>query len=533
MLLSKDIKLNIGIKNIKRLKDRYNLDKLVIPGDIVSIPLDILAKNSHLLVDVSCDYCGILLTVPYKRYNLSIKDVCKYSCSRKECSSEKIKDVCMRKYGVSNPFKLESVKDKSKITLLERFGVEHQMYLDETKNKIKNTCNIRYGVDSYNKTNSSKESIKKTNIEKYGVDHPLKSEIIKSKLKETNIKKYGASNYKKSEKSKVNTKIGSDLAYINYIGSNISLFRCNKSHNFEINSYIYSQRSSRNLNLCTICYPIGDQKSIKEKELLEFIKDNYSGDIISGYRDGLEIDIYLPELKIGFEFNGLYWHSEKYKDKNYHLNKTNHFKEKGIRIIHIWEDDFDFRRSIVKSKILNSLGKSKKIYASKCRVKEVSLEESKEFLDNNHIQGDDISMVKLGLYYNETLVSVMTFDKFEGHKKMEEGGYNLSRFCNLCNHNIVGASKLLNYFINQYNPIRIVSYVDKDWSVTQLYYTLGFRNINESKPDYKYIVDNKRVHKSRYRKEKIGIEEKKKVERVIYKIYDCGKVKFEYKKSTL
>ena len=127
----------------------------------------------------------------------------------------------------------------------------------------------------------------------------------------------------------------------------------------------------------------------------------------------------------------------------------------------------------------------------------------------------------------------MTFDSFEGRKKMEEGGYNLSRFCNKLGYNVVGgASKLLSYFIKEYKASRIVSYADKDWSIGSLYYTLGFENILESKPDYKYIVDNNRVHKSRYKKSKLKttLTESKTMEELgINKIYDCGKIKFEYK----
>jgi hypothetical protein len=87
---------------------------------------------------------------------------------------------------------------------------------------------------------------------------------------------------------------------------------------------------------------------------------------------------------------------------------------------------------------------------------------------------------------------------------MEKGGYNLSRFCNKLGNNIIGgASKSLAYFIRNYDVKRIVSYADKDWSIGKLYYTLGFENIGGNGPDYKYIVDNKRVHKSRYKKSKL------------------------------
>ena len=163
----------------------------------------------------------------------------------------------------------------------------------------------------------------------------------------------------------------------------------------------------------------------------------------------------------------------------------------------------------------------------------MSIKETRQFLDDNHIQGFVNSSVKIGLYHQDELVSIMTFDSFEGRKKMEDGSYNLSRFCNKLGYNVVGgASKLLSYFIKEYKVTRIVSYADKDWSIGNLYYTLGFNNILESKPDYKYIIDNKRVHKSRYKKSNLKTvlteSEQMKLNN-INKIYDCGKIKFEIK----
>ena len=115
---------------------------------------------------------------------------------------------------------------------------------------------------------------------------------------------------------------------------------------------------------------------------------------------------------------------------------------------------------------------------------------------------------------------------------MEEGGYNLSRFCNKLGYNIIGgASKLLKHFITNYKASRIVSYADKDWSVGSLYYILGFNNVGGNGPDYKYIVDNKRVHKSRYKKSRLSTTLTESV--IMNRIYDCGKIKFEYKKREL
>jgi hypothetical protein len=269
---------------------------------------------------------------------------------------------------------------------------------------------------------------------------------------------------------------------------------------------------------------IGGEKDIKEV---------YIGEIIQSYRDGLEIDVYLPELKLGFEFNGLYWHSELKKYKNYHIDKTKYFEERGIRIFHIWEDNWTFNRDIVKSQLKNWLGlTNNKIFARKCILKVVENKDSKKFLDENHIQGYVNSNYSLGLYHNDELVSIMNFDKYEGRKKMNDSEWNLNRFCNKINTNVIGgASKLLKYFIEKNKPNRIISYADRDWSVGSLYHKLGFNLIKESNPDYKYIVDDKRVHKSRFRKSNLkisGITESEYTnEKNINRIWDCGKLKFE------
>jgi hypothetical protein len=131
----------------------------------------------------------------------------------------------------------------------------------------------------------------------------------------------------------------------------------------------------------------------------------------------------------------------------------------------------------------------------------------------------------LGLYYNGELVSLMTFDHFEGRKKMVDNEWNINRFCNKLDTIVVGgSSKLLNFFIKTYSPKRIISYADKDWSIGNLYETLGFKMVSETKPDYKYILDGRRIHKSRYRKSFTGISES---DLNIFKVFDCGKIKFE------
>lgn len=454
--------------------------------------------------------------------------------------------------GDRNPSKKDSIKEKKKTTNLNKIGVENPFQSIEIINKIKETCLEKYGTDSYTKTDEYKIRVKKTNLEKYGVCFYLQTEDFKLKSKKTSLEKWGVDSYTKTDEYKRNridhTKsedfrndrfiLTKDKNYIKYIGNSISLFKCDKGHNFEISSSSYVSRIKSNLPICTTCYTIGDQKSIKEKELFNFIQSTYDGKITQSYRDGLEIDIYLPQLKLGFEFNGIYWHNEEKKGKYYHLNKTNYFKSKGINIFHIWEDDWNYKNDIIKSMILNKIGKTpNKIFARNCTVKEVENKEYINFLNKNHIQGFVGSKIKIGLYYNDSLVSLMCFDQFEGRKKMGDGEYNLNRFCNLLNTNVVGgSSKLITFFIKNYNPKRIISYADKDWSVGDLYYKLGFKLIKETNPDYKYIVGNVRTNKSKFRKSNLKTnltESQEMIKKGIGKIYDCGKIKFEINENQL
>ena len=448
----------------------------------------------------------------------------------------KLKNKFLEKYGVDNPSKIKEVRDRAKETMLDRFGVEHAMQNKSIQDKCKKTNIERYGVDSPLKSNNIREKIKNTNIDKYGVDNPFKSDIIIEKIKQTNVERYGETHISKNNDYREKYKITKHPNYISYINNGISLFSCDKNeeHNFEITVDNFIHRSKSNNPLCTICNPIGDLKSIKENELYLHIKNIYNGEVIQSYRDVFEIDIYLPELNIGFEFNGLFWHSEKCKDKNYHLDKTNYFKDRDIRIIHIWEDDWTFNRDIIKSQINNWLGLTiDKIWARKCKVLLINdTKIIKSFLNENHIQGYVNSVLCIGLYYDNELVSLMTFDHYEGRNKMSENDWNLSRFCNKLNTNVVGgASKLLNYFIKGYKPNRIISYADRCWSDGGLYYTLGFSNIGHSRVDYKYIVNEKRVHKSRYKKSNLKIENMTETEYTkmnnINRIWDCGKLKFE------
>ena len=311
----------------------------------------------------------------------------------------------------------------------------------------------------------------------------------------------------------------------------IKCISCNKIHETHLNAM--KQRIQLSIDYRD-CITNTYYTSSKEKELLEFIKNNYNNKILQNDRHlGKELDIYLPELKLAFEFNGLYWHSELHKDKFYHYDKYKLCNNNNITLIQIYEDEWKFKQDIVKSRILNLLNKSNKIYARKCIIKQLPFNMVKQFLLDNHLQGSINSSINLGLYYNDELVSVMTFGKPRKAIKYKTTNnvYELYRFCNKLNTTVIGgASKLFKYFINNFIDVNeIYSFSNNEWP-GNLYFNLNMKLKNEN--ILSYWVINKEVRSSRHNFNKhnlikLGYDKNKSANKILadlklYKIYGAG-----------
>jgi hypothetical protein len=331
-----------------------------------------------------------------------------------------------------------------------------------------------------------------------------------------------------------------DYVFIDYNDSIFTIKHNECKNNFKLSINNLIDRYNSNICLCTECYPISEQKSIKEKEMIKWI-NQFDVNFIKSDKTVLNpkhLDIYIPTKNIAIEFNGLYYHSEYFKNKNYHLDKSLDCESKGIHLLHIWEDEWLFKQDIVKSIILNKIGLiSEKIYARQCEVRDV--EDSKLircFLDTNHIQGYTQSSIKLGLFYNNELVSLMTFGYRHTNSKKE---FELIRFCNKINLNVIGAaSKLFNYFKKNYDFKELISYSDFRLFDGAMYETLGFTKQHLSKPDYFWCKNLERKHRFNFNKQKLikeGYDPNKTEveimhERGYFRVFGCGQYRWKYSK---
>lgn len=519
-----------------------------------------IGHYSTKLIKVKCDICGVEKETKFKNYTALGYDDGNYVC--RNCN---MKRNNLEKYGVENVFQLEEVKNKMKQTNFEKYGVEYISQSKEIQDKIKETslerygtehmlqCSeirqkgimtnlLKYGVENISQLDKIKEIkkekcnlgteefknyMKEYNLEEYGVESSLSSEIIKEKIKKTNLEKYGY--IYPSDNPLIRDKIrracietnhnriyreNPNIVNIDDDNKTLEIYCHECQATFEITNVLYYKRREMHTCICTNCNKVDKHQSGKEILLQQFISNNYDGTILYNYRlDNKELDIYLPNLSLAFEFNGIYWHSDKYRPKNYHYDKTELCKANNIQLIHIWEDDWDLKQELIKTMILNKLGKTNtKIFARKCIIREVENNDAKTFLNENHIQGYVNSSIKLGLYYNNVLVSIMTFKK-------DKDTYNLNRFCS--NRDVIvigGASKLVKYFAKNYSN-KIYTFSDNCYSYGDLYKKIGFREVYKLKPDYHYIDCGVRIHKFNYRKKDTSD---------VLKIYDAGKIKYEY-----
>ena len=208
----------------------------------------------------------------------------------------------------------------------------------------------------------------------------------------------------------------------------------------------------------------------------------------------LELDIYIPSHNLAIEYCGLYWHSDKFRDRNYHLNKLDACEAKGIRLITIFEDEWLADSNRVIRKILNILGldQSIKVHARSCTVVELTAQQKREFFDQHHIQGSGPGSVTYGLVHEGVIVAAMTFIKQPG------GRWDLNRFAT--STRIPGGfSKLLTHFKRSHQWSEIVSFADRRWSEGDLYNKSGFTLEKVLPPDYYYTDTKIRKHKFNFR----------------------------------
>ncbi|MBR6515512.1 MAG: MucR family transcriptional regulator [Bacilli bacterium] len=302
-----------------------------------------------------------------------------------------------------------------------------------------------------------------------------------------------------------------------------------KKHNITLEEYIIKygnntvcttlhdtlskQTSEMNANNCFKTF-----ESKNEVEIREYINNvlNVKCDKNRSILKGKELDIYIPSHNLAIEFNGNLWHSEKFgkKDKDYHINKTNLCESNNVKLIQIFEDEYEYKKDIILKYISNILGCNKSIDLD-IKCKEIDINEFKNFFERNSVFEFKESKTYIGAYNNGILYGVMSFNDNE----LVQYAYDLDNMVN----NI--EKELLDYYINNNNINELYYNLDRRWFIDdKLLEELKFELIETIEPTYG--IFNPSIH--RLKRFKIGeIIEDDNSDR----IWNCGYFRYKLNKN--
>lgn len=524
------IKLNASFfKNAlnKKSLENYLKEKINFVNDIKEM---LYCYINYLEEIPKCKECGKILkfesfTRPYHNFcstkcssnNTEVKNKYKNTTFNKYGSDNyfssnigKIKreSILNEKYGTIHPLQNEKIKEKFEKTMIEKYSGKNSFESETLKNKIKNNLKEKHGVDNYMKVKEVKDKLKNSVKKKYGVDNVFQNNDIKEKIsKKRKLTFHASEKVRKQVFNKINDLKGLDLEfnYENfYTLKKIDdlTFKCLICDKFFNLSKERKNKTVKQYVKCPYC------KQMKyQEEIMNFLNEIVDEkEIKLNDRNALspkEIDFYIEKFNFGIEFHGLMYHSYglfpetkkfnnlKFNQQYIHYNKQKLANDKNIILLEIFENEWknDLKNKIWKSIIKSKLNVYDKVFhGRKGIVKTVSKKDSDLFLENNHLQGKDNSSIRLGLYIENNLVSLMTFGKSRYNKNYE---YELYRFCNLTNTKIHGAfSKMLNYFKLNYGPKSLITYCDLRHSNGNIYNLNGFTFLKTSKPNYFWYYNN-------------------------------------------
>ena len=416
----------------------------------------------------------------------------------------KRKETLLARYGVDNPFKSKEIYEKVKKTNLERYGNTCSAQSNIVRPKISKSMLDRYGVEYSFQAEVIKEKIKATNLERYGVDNPSKSDVIKNKIVESNRKNLGVDYPMQSkevmDKSRITSleKYGteypnqSDIVKQHIIDSNLEKYGVERpAQSDEIKrKTIETNRKRYGVDYTCLVFS-GKYKGNDSSYNRSFAK--LLDDVGIVYEREFLLEKYSYDFKVGntlIEINPTATHNTHFNpygknriDVNYHRDKSKLAKDSGYHVIHVFDwDDTDKVVQLLKDRVT--------VYARNCDIRVVSEVDTNSYLDMYHLQGTCRGQkIRLGLYHDNQLVSLMTFGKSRFNKNCE---YELLRYCS--HYNVVGgAEKLFKYFVDNYKPISIISYCDTSKFSGKVYDVLGFKYIktNSSRKHW-YSLKEKR-----------------------------------------
>jgi hypothetical protein len=472
--------------------------------------------------------------VKWDKQNQMYTNACGYKCSNINPTKsliQKRKKTNIKRYGGNAPVCSDVVKTKMKKTNIKRYGEDYTRVIGEMS---KHATREKYGVDNISQLDAIKIKKIQNSKRKFGTNHPQQNTEIQQKTIKTLMTKYGVTNINRIHIPIKTLELldDKDFVYNQHITHRRTASAISASLGI---SHECVRRAIASHNIQYVVY--ANQISVGEQQVFDFIKP-LCPDAIQSDRSilgGKELDILIPSKNIAIEYCGLYWHSSAHTriTKMYHHDKMQMCKDKGIRLITLFENEWFGNTELIKTKLCNILkcDNTQSIAARTTKFIELDKQKAKEFTRKYHIQGTPkIISHAFGLCINTELVAVMMFTKRSQYME-------LVRYC--ANGRVLGGfSKLFKNATDIIQTPEYISFADLRWSNGDVYANNGWALDKVLAPDYKYIEGNNLVHKFNYRHNHLHkkltnynpllSEYQNTINHHVYRVYDCGLVRFRY-----
>lgn len=286
---------------------------------------------------------------------------------------------------------------------------------------------------------------------------------------------------------------------------------------------------------CKKCAGIGSKG---QEDLLEFIR-SIGFDVVSDYRYGpsrKQIDVYIPEIKTGIEFNGLYWHSSKYREDTFHKDKQEECKSAGIDLLHLFSDEWAYKQDTIKSILKIRLGKCP-YPQPEFRIEQCSKYQAQRFHSRHNLEVTGVEGISFAAKVDEIVKAVLTLSKNRNGRGLPEGMLEVSAY-SAC-PDIVAFSPLFSAAIQSMQPTTVIGYSNNRLSNGDMFEEANFKVVAKIRPSYTYKTPSKdmRIPKSEFRRWKLkrkfgdkyqpNLTEKENCEiSGFYQVFDCGMTKW-------
>jgi very-short-patch-repair endonuclease len=361
--------------------------------------------HNRLTMKPSCGSCQ--RPVKYNKAKRHYGEYCSPGCVTRD---QKVLDKRCRtmtdRYGYLKNFSSDQHRNESNATMMTRWGVNHPMRSQELVNKLIDTHNIRYGCH-YTQTEEYLHKKRATCIQRYGVDSHMKLDTYRVRA--------GAANRKITEEMKLQIRQDYQSGMAKQLVSAKYDFSLSHMNKILVSLGLDTDLPQNKINYSKFWV------SSAEIELRQFLEQVYDGAILCNQRSLIwpyEVDIYLPKAKLAIEFNGTYWHSDLFKDKDYHKSKLEMLESIGIECMMIFEDVWNSRKDAVKGQIASRICQSLTIDNDICSVRCIDPEMSKEFTACNYIHGPVVGDINYGVYFGDKIVAYAGFIQCSDGSKM-------------------------------------------------------------------------------------------------------------------